>query len=122
MLPHSLPYLPSLKAFEHNPFPQRHRVGYDANDHVASMPSLPLPLAMIPRSAVSQVSSILLCHVHSTLEARYTLPMNGLCTPQIPPTWHTAITPHRPRRHSPLHHPRHCPPRPRPYPPPGHPI
>ena len=43
MLPNSLPHLPLLKAFEHNPFSQRHRVGYDANDHVASTPSVPLP-------------------------------------------------------------------------------
>src|SRR5439155_9682485 len=56
------------------------------------------------------------------LRARGTIPIERLCTTQVSPTWHTAITPHRPRRHSPLRPPRHCPHRPRPYPPLGHPI
>src|SRR5215475_15425603 len=55
------------------------------------------------------------------LRARGTIPIERLCTTQVSPTWQTAITPHRPRRHYPLRHPRHCPPRPRPYPPLGHP-
>src|SRR5215475_4019301 len=38
--------------------PQRHLAYYDGNDHVASQPSLPLHLAMIPRFAVSQVSQV----------------------------------------------------------------
>src|SRR5262252_6627034 len=35
--------------------------------------------------AVGGVDSILLCHVHSTLEARDTLPMDRLCTPRSLP-------------------------------------
>ena len=56
MLLDGLPHVPLLQAFEHDPYPQRHRVCYDANDHIESTLSLPLHLAMIPRFAVSQVS------------------------------------------------------------------
>src|SRR5215813_9499951 len=78
-------------------------------------------LAQLLSFAVGGVDSILLCHVHSTLEASDTLPMDRLCTLQVAPTWHTVLTPHRLRRHSPLRPPRHCPLRPCPYPPLGHP-
>src|SRR5262245_8784221 len=56
MLLGGLLYVPLLKAVEHDPSPQRHLVGYDANDQVTSQPSLPFRLAMLPRFVVSQVS------------------------------------------------------------------
>src|SRR5215510_8697644 len=58
--------------------------------------------------AVGCVDRIFLCHVYYTSEARYTLPMDGFCTTHVSPTWHTALTPHRPRRHYPLRHPVNC--------------
>src|SRR6266704_3697000 len=54
MVCHSFPCC-RLLSILHLPI-QRHLVGYDANDHVASTPSLPLHLAMIPRFVVSKVS------------------------------------------------------------------
>src|SRR6266851_10198212 len=39
-----------------HPPSQRHLMGYDANDHVASTSSFPRLLAMIPRFGVSHVS------------------------------------------------------------------
>src|SRR5215510_7163059 len=48
------------------------------------------------------------CAFHSRSEIQ----VDGLCTTQVSPTWHTAINPHRPRRHYPLRHSRNFPPRP----------
>src|SRR5262249_40435051 len=63
-------------------------------------------------------SGVMACHARSEIHA----PQGCTLHAQVSPTWHTAITPHRPRRYSPLHHPRNCLHRPRPYPLLGHPT
>ncbi len=64
--------------------PQRHLVGYNANDHVASTSSFPLRLAMIPRFGVSQVS--LFPHIQSGAQGDeregWDSTLDGFCVPR----------------------------------------